>query len=94
MAHRSRRHPLDNALNSASTEQAKPIGFASVVTIVEGAAVQGTKCHNKDKGKRRAVVAVALVGVGIQPCTPVKLPSLEKAHIKAMVVILEAVNAT
>ena len=51
------------------------------------------KRHSKGKGKKRAGVAVASMGVGIQPYTPVKLPSSGQAHLKSMVVSLEVANA-
>ena len=54
---------------------------------------KGKKCHGKRQGKNRAGVAAASVGVGIQPYTPMKLPSSRDAHLKAMAVGLEAANA-
>ena len=38
-------------------------------------------------------MAAASTGVGVQPYTPVKLPSFKKAHLQAISVGLEAANA-
>ena len=51
------------------------------------------KHHGDSKDKKRAGVAAASIEVGIQLYTPVKLPSSKEAHLKAMVVSLEAANA-
>ena len=51
------------------------------------------KHHGKGKGKKRAGVAGATMGVAIQLYTPAKLPSFMEAHLKAMAVGLEAANA-
>ena len=51
------------------------------------------KHHSKGKGKRKAGVAVASARAGIQPYTPMKLPSSKDAHLQAIVVSLEAANA-
>ena len=53
---------------------------------------KGKKHHSKGKGKKRGGVAVAFSGAGIQPYTPMKLPSSRDAHLKAMLVGLEAAN--
>ena len=47
------------------------------------------KPHSKGKGKKKARVAA----VGMQPYTPVKVPSSRDAHLQAMAVGLEAANA-
>ena len=51
------------------------------------------KCHGKLKGKKRAGVGVASMGVGFQPYTPIKLPSSREAHLKVLAVGLKATNA-
>ena len=77
----------------ACAKQAEPIGFASILTIGSNAMPKGKKCHGKGKGKKRAGVAAASTGVGVQPYMPMKLPSSRDAHLKAIVVGLEATNA-
>ena len=89
----SRRHLSANDLDVACTEQAKAIGFASILTIGEDVTPKSWKCHGKRKGKKRAGVAEASMGVGAQPYMPVKLPSSREAHFKVMAVDLEAANA-
>ena len=69
------------------------MGFISVITIGEGAVAKVRKSHTKGKGNKRAGITVALVGVDIQPYTPVKLPSSKEAYIKAMAASLGATNA-
>ena len=51
------------------------VGFASILSIGDDAVPKSKKCHGKGKGKKRAGVAGASVGVGIQPYMPVKLSS-------------------
>ena len=51
------------------------------------------KCYGKGKGKMRAGVAAASMGVGVQPYVPMKIPSSKEAHLKAMAVGFEAANA-
>ena len=87
------RHASANILDVACEEQAKAIGFASILTIGKDAALKSWKCHGKGKGKNRAGVAVASMGVGIQPYMPMELPSSRETHLKAMVVSLETTNA-
>ena len=87
------RHLSANALDMACTKQAEAIGFACILTIGEDATPNSWKHHGKGNGKKRAGVAVASVGVGIQLYTPVKLLSFREAHLKAMAVGLEAANA-
>ena len=58
----------------ACAKQAKPMGFASIMTVGEGAVVEGNKHHNKGKGKKRAEGDAASMEAGVQPYTPVKLP--------------------
>ena len=71
----SQRHPSANALDAACTEQAKAMGFASIMTVGNEPAPKGKKYYNQGKGKKRPRVAVASVGVDLQPYTPVKLHS-------------------
>ena len=47
----------------------------------------------RGKGKKRAEVAAASMGVGVQPYTPMELLSSRDAHLKAMAVSLEAANS-
>ena len=63
------------------------------MTIGYAAVLKGKKCHGKGKGKKRAGVAAAFMGAGIQPYSPMKLPSSREAHPKAMVVSVEPANA-
>ena len=77
----------------ACAKQAKVIGFTSILTISENTTPKSWKCHGKRKSKKRAGVAVASVGAGVQPYMPMKLTSSREAHLKAMVVGLEAANA-
>ena len=74
-------------------EQTKAIGFAGILTIVEDATLKDRKHHGKGESKKRAEKAVAPVGAGIQPYTPMKLPSSRDAYLKEIVVSLEATNA-
>ena len=85
--------PSTNALDAACTEQAEAIGLASILSIRNDTVLKSKKHHSKGKGKRRAGLAVASIGVGVQPYMHVKLPSSREAHLKAMVVSLEAANA-
>ena len=93
MANGSQSRPYTNALDAACTEQAKAIGFASVLTIGEDAVPKSYKCHGKGKGKKRAGVAAASTRAGFQPYMPMNLPSSKEAHLKVMAVSLEAANA-
>ena len=45
--------------------------FVSMMTISEETISQGKKHYKKEKGKKRAVVVVASMGVETQPYTPV-----------------------
>ena len=54
-----------NALHAGCAEQAEPMGFASMMTIGEKAVMQGNKHCNKEKGKKRAGVAAASIGVDV-----------------------------
>ena len=67
MADGSRKHPYANALNTAGTKQAKAMGFASVLTVGNGAALKGKKRHHKGKGKKRVGVAVVSTGWASSP---------------------------
>ena len=86
----SRRHPSANALDAACTKQAEAMGFASIITVGREASVKGKKCCYHRKGKKRAGVSAASGGMDAQLYTPVKLPSSREAHLKAMVISLEA----
>ena len=68
----------------ACAKQTEAIGLASILTIGEDAV---------PKGKKRSGVSVVSAGAGIQPYSPMKLPSSRDAHLMAMVVSLEAANA-
>ena len=57
----------------ACPKQTEPIGFASMVTIGEGAMAQDKKHHSKGKGKKGAGVAVVSVVPDVQPYIPVEL---------------------
>ena len=54
---------------------------------------KGKKHHGKGKGKKRAGVAAVSTGVGVQPYMPMKFFLPREAHLKAILVILEATNA-
>ena len=82
-----------NALDVACVEQAKAMGFASILTIGQDTVPKSWKCHSNGKAKKRAGVAVASAGVVIQPYMPVKLALSREAHLKVMAVGLEAINA-
>ena len=71
MADGSQRHLSTITLDVACTNQAKAIGFASIITIGNEAALKGKKYHSKGKGKKRDGVAAASMGMGIQPYMPV-----------------------
>ena len=55
MADGSQRHPAANAMDLACAEQDESMGLASIMTISNGAIVQGKKFHNKGKGRKGAV---------------------------------------
>ena len=51
-------------------ELAKPMGFASMITVGKGATVQGNKHHIKRKGKKRDAVAAVSTGAGVHLICP------------------------
>ena len=77
----------------AGIKEAKTMGFASILSIVDDAMLKSKKHNGKGKGKKRAGVVMVSLGVGVQAYTPMRLPSSIEAYPKAMALGLGATNA-
>ena len=77
MADGSQKHLSTNALDNASTGQAKAIGLASVLTMDWDATFKKKKPHTKGNGKKRP----RLAAVGRLLCMPVKVPLSKDVHL-------------
>ena len=70
----------------AYIEQAKNIGFASIIIVGDEVSVLDKKHHNKGRGKKGSGVVIVSSGADSKAYMPMRLPLSRDTHNKAMTV--------